>query len=337
MTPITTRRYLESLARSGQLSAPGLEFALKRIGAFPNSAQWLRFADRLLLVAGTLLILAGVLYFFAFNWNELHRFTKISLVVLLLFISASMMAYTGPARAEGKVWLGAGVVFIGLLLAVVGQIYQTGADTESLFAGWALLALPWVSISCAPWLWLFWLLLVNTAMALFLVGRIDILMVFFYSDAMFWGPLLFNALALSVWEFLWPRVDWMRVTYAPRFIVFLAAIAATGLGASWWFLTRRVEWQLIHFAPIGYLIWLSVTIWHYGKRRQDIVPLALSALSCIAVLTAGLISTLFGSRHFDVVSFFVIGVAVATMTAAAAAWLRLTSSRWSKIREVRGA
>ena len=226
---------------------------------------------------------------------------------------------------------------IGLLLAVVGQIYQTGADTESLFAGWALLALPWVSISCAPWLWLFWLLLVNTAMALFLVGRIDILMVFFYSDAMFWGPLLFNALALSVWEFLWPRVDWMRVTYAPRFIVFLAAIAATGLGASWWFLTRRVEWQLIHFAPIGYLIWLSVTIWHYGKRRQDIVPLALSALSCIAVLTAGLISTLFGSRHFDVVSFFVIGVAVATMTAAAAAWLRLTSSRWSKIREVRGA
>ena len=99
MTPLTARRYLESLARNGQLTAKGLDFALHRIGVFPDAANWKRFADRLLLWAGILLLLASVVFFFAFNWNELHRFTKISLVVLPLVISSSMMAYTGIERA----------------------------------------------------------------------------------------------------------------------------------------------------------------------------------------------------------------------------------------------
>lgn len=97
------------------------------------------------------------------------------------------MAYTGIERAVGKAWLGAGVVLTGVLLAVIGQIYQTGADSELLFAGWALLALPWVVIARAPWVWLFWLVLLNTSLALFLVGRFDIWMVLIYSDAIFWG------------------------------------------------------------------------------------------------------------------------------------------------------
>ena len=334
MTPLTARRYLESLARNGQLTAKGLDFALHRIGVFPDAANWKRFADRLLLWAGILLLLASVVFFFAFNWNELHRFTKISLVVLPLVISSSMMAYTGIERAAGKAWLGAGVVLTGVLLAVIGQIYQTGADSELLFAGWALLALPWVVIARAPWIWLFWLVLLNTSLALFLVGRFDIWMVLIYSDAIFWGPLLLNALALLLWEFYWPRIAWMRARYAPRFIVFLAAVAATGLGVSWWFLVKRTGWQLMHYAPVAYLPWLFLTVWYYRTRRKDIVPLVVSALSGIAVLTAGLISGMFGKKYLDVTSFFVIGAVVAAMTAAAAIWLRHTSSKWAKARGV---
>lgn len=337
MTPLTARRYLESLARNGQLSAKGLEFALQRIGVFPDAARWKRFADRLLLWAGTLLLVASVVFFFAFNWNELHRFTKISLVVLPLVISASMMAHAGIDRAAGKAWLGTGVVLTGVLLAVIGQIYQTGADSELLFAGWALLALPWVIISRAPWLWMFWLVLVNTSLALFLVGRFAIWTVLFYSDTMFWGPLLLNALALFLWEFYWPRIAWMRARYAPRFIVFLAAAAATGLGVSWWFLAKRTDWRLMHYVPAVYLPWLFLTVWYYRTRRKDIVPLVSSALSCIAVLTAGLVSGMFGKKHFDVASFFVISAAVAALTAAAAVWLKHTSGKWAKAREARDA
>lgn len=62
MTPLTARRYLESLARNGQLTAKGLDFALHRIGVFPDAANWKRFADRLLLWAGILLLLASVVF-----------------------------------------------------------------------------------------------------------------------------------------------------------------------------------------------------------------------------------------------------------------------------------
>lgn len=327
-----SRRYLEFIARKGQLTASGLDSALRRIGVIPDAARWRHFADRLLLAAGTLLLLAGTVFFFAFNWNDLQRFVKMTVVALPLIVSASMAARLGVDRVVGKAWLAAGVVLIGVLLAVIGQIYQTGADSELLFLGWAVLALPWVMLACAPWLWLFWLALVNTALALYIFGRLDIWVVLLFFDAMFWWPLLFNSLALVLWEFLWPRREWMRVAYAPRFIALLAATAATGLGVSWWFLGRRDEadWRLMNYVPYVYLPWVFVTLWFYRTRRQDIVPLAVAALSVIAVLSAGLIKGLFDHRHFDVASFFVLAVAVAAMTAGAAVWLRQTASHWQK-------
>jgi hypothetical protein len=140
--------------------------------------------------------------------------------------------------------------------------------------------------------------------------------------------LLFNALALILWECLWPRIDWMRVAYAPRFIALLAAGAATGLGVSWWFLEHNAGWRLMRYVPAVYLPWFIATLWFYRSRRQDIVPLAMVALSAIVVVTAGLIKGLFDYRNFDVGAFFLIGVVVAAMTAGAAVWLRQTASRW---------
>ena len=38
-------------------------------------------------------------------------------------------------------------VLVGVLLAVIGQVYHTGADAYSLFAAWTLLILPWTLAS----------------------------------------------------------------------------------------------------------------------------------------------------------------------------------------------
>jgi uncharacterized membrane protein len=331
--PADSRRFLESIARNGQLTAAGLDIALRRLGVFPDAAAWRRFADRLLLAAGSVLLLAGVVFFFAFNWSDLHRFAKIALVAVPLTLTASIAARTGVDRVDGKAWLGAAVVLSGVLLAVIGQIYQTGADSELLFAGWALLVWPWVIVACVPWLWLFWLLLVNTALALFMLGRLDVWAVLFFSDATFWAPLLFNALALLLWESLWPRLAWLRVAYAPRLIAVAAAAAATGLGVSWCFLDSHADWRLMRYVPLVYLTWFVLTLWFYRARRRDIVPLAAAALSTITVVTAGLIRVLFEHWNFNVAAFFVIAAALAAMTAGAAVWLRRTASDWQENRK----
>ena len=53
----------------------------------------------------------------------------------------------GLDRAFGQVLLIAGSVLTGVLLAVIGQAYQTGADVFELFVAWAVLILPWVFVS----------------------------------------------------------------------------------------------------------------------------------------------------------------------------------------------
>ncbi|WP_153108722.1 DUF2157 domain-containing protein [Propionivibrio limicola] len=325
------RRYLQSLAHSGQLSSTGLEIGLQRCGVLPDAERWHRFVDRLLLGGGALLILAGIIFFFAFNWTGLHRFQKMALVSLPLIVAASRAVLVGVDRAEGKAWLASGVVLAGVLLAVIGQIYQTGADSELLFAGWAVLTLPWVVAGRAPWLWLFWLVLVNTALTVFLVGRLDVWVFFFFNDAMFWAPLLVNALALALWEALWPRIVWMRAAYAPRLIAAFSAVAGTTLGVSWWFLGSGTHWNAMPYVPLVYVPWLAATFWFYSQHRRDIVPLVFGALSAIVVLTAGLIDGLSDQFWRDgMAAFFMLGISVAAMTAVAAVWLRRVLRHWSE-------
>ena len=334
MKPATVRPYLESLVRSGHLSAEAFDTALRRLGLVPGPADWRRFAGQFLLATGSLLLLAGVLFFFAFNWAVLHRFVKILLVALPLLVSAVGAMRYGLNSAAGKAGITSAVVLTGILLAVIGQIYQTGADSEMLFAGWAVLTLPWVVLAVMPWLGVFWLLLVNAALVLFIAGRLDVWALFFH-DGLLWMPFLFNALALMLWEALWPRCEPLRAAYGPRFIAFAAIACISGLAVCWWFVGDHSDWRLLHYVPPVYLAFLTLTLWFYQHRRRDIVPLAAASLSLIVVLTSGLIKGLFEHRNFDVSGFFLVGVAVAGMTAGAALWLRRTSSSWEQVGRAR--
>jgi len=321
------RHYLEALAAQGKLTPEGLEFALGQLGCLPAGSRWRHFADRLLLAAGCLLILAGVVCFFAFNWKELHRFVKLALIAAPLVTAALLAARQGVESANGQAWLGGASVLTGILLATAGQIYQSGADSELLFFAWAALILPWVLLGRAPWLWLFWLLLVNTAVALAIVGRFDVWALFWLQDAMFWVPMLLNLAAAAVWEVLWPRLSWLRATYGPRLLALAGGGAATFLTSYWWFMDRHDSWQTLHYTPFAYALWLGTTLWYYQQGRRDLVPLAIGALSVIIVATAGMTRGLV-SWHGDVGSFLLICLVVVGMTALAAIWLRGLNRRW---------
>jgi len=327
------RHQLEQLARDGALTSDGLEIALRRLGHVPDAVAWRRFGSLALLAAGSLLVLAGIVFFFAFNWDALHRFAKMALVALPLILSA-VLANRFAEQRTGLAWLGAAVALTGALLAVIGQIYQTGADSELLFAGWALLTLPWVVAGCAPWLWLFWLLILNVALGLFVLDRFDTWRLLDgLANGLFWMQLLLNAATLCVWEGLWPRLAWMRAPYAPRAIALLTALCATSLGMSWalMYSDQRAAWLVMRYTPLIYLAWLGATLWFYRWRRHDIVPLAAGALSFIVVVTAKLAYWLFDEMNRDlVVACLLLGLAVAGMTALAAFWLRQTTQAWDQ-------
>jgi len=329
------RTTAEQLASRGQLDRDGLRQVLAALGVLPDAGAWRRFGDRLLLAGGGLLLAAGVFFFFAYNWQALHRFVKLALVATPLVACAVCALFAlraSSARRDGRplvaeAWLGGAALLVGVLLAVSGQIYQSGADSELLFLAWALLILPWVAVARAVWLLVFWVLLGNVALLLYIAGRLDVWALFFLADSIFWWPLLFNAGVLVLWEIARQRVDWLQSLWGPRVLALLAWVAATILAVSWWWL-ETATWHWLPYTPLLYVAWAGGCLLRYRRSRPDIVPLATGALSVICVLAAGLVKHLHFRESFAF-DFLLLALLVGGLTALATLWLRRLAASWT--------
>lgn len=131
---------------------------LEAVGVVRDEAFWRRWGQAALLALAVGQILAGIVFFFAFNWADLPPFGKLATVQAGIVLCA-VGAWIGRDRpAAWSALVTAAATLVGVLLAVFGQIYQTGADAYTLFVGWALLILPWVVLSRTLATWALWLL-----------------------------------------------------------------------------------------------------------------------------------------------------------------------------------
>jgi len=129
---------------------------------------WRKWTDRLLLTLGTSLILSSVLFFFAYNWESMDKWFKFVLLeggIILCLIGA---LYNFKSRTINETLIFSASLLLGVLLALIGQTYQTGADPWQLFALWALLITPWVCLSKFAPHWLLWLVVLNFALSLWM-------------------------------------------------------------------------------------------------------------------------------------------------------------------------
>ena len=155
---------LRRLNREGLLNDEA--FAAARTIVLPASA-WLAWAGRMLLLVGSTLVLAGIIFFFAYNWAKMGRFLKFGIIEAGITGCVLAAHQRGLRQLSGKILLLSASVLVGVLLAVYGQVYQTGADAFGLFLGWAVLISVWVLIGEFAALWLLWLVLLNTGAILY--------------------------------------------------------------------------------------------------------------------------------------------------------------------------
>ncbi len=93
---------------------------------------------------GTSLLLAAAAYFYASNWGALSRWEKLAplLAAIALMYALSEFFARRPGRAFlSRLALLAGCLFFGVGVALVGQMYNSHADSYSLFAVWLIPAL----------------------------------------------------------------------------------------------------------------------------------------------------------------------------------------------------
>lgn len=314
------------LIEQGHISKEKIDDALKITKIFPSEKDWLVFIGQLLIWLGGLAIAFAVMFFIAYNIDHIGKFVKFGAVELLIVVSilAYWKFYSHPIAS--KVSLLSASILLGVLLALYGITYQTGADTWQLFFTWAMLILPWVIIGRFPALWVVWLVLLNIAIILYQSTFLSSFSFFYNDDANLTGMLfIFNTFALLIWELLSGKLVWLREQWATRLLALSGGVSITWLVIDTIFEVFEGQNLLLVFI---WIVWMISLYFVYKNIRRDLFMLSGIALSGIIVTATFLLKIIF-EGNMDVDGLFVIAmVIIIGMGAGAAFWLRSIQRGW---------
>jgi uncharacterized membrane protein len=320
------RRELVGLIDQDAIPREQVMRAVALSGLHPTGRAWSVFLDRLLLWLGTLALTCGLLFLIAYNWTEMGRWLRFGLVqaALLAAIGVHWWAAGRGGADDGvkaaivaRVALMSASLLLGVLLALFGQVYQTGADPWQLFFFWAVLMLPWTLVARFDALWVLWLGLFNLSLVLYFRTWGGAFGALFASDtAALWGLFALNTVALVLWELGARRWQWLSAGWATCLLALGSGIPLTLLVIVFIFDERT------GFSPavLIYPFWLAALYAIYRHWRPDLFMLAGGCLSVIAVVT------LFLARHLlwqaEAGGFLLLAVVVLALGAAAVVWLK---------------
>jgi uncharacterized membrane protein len=288
--PATPHR-LRAAAQAAGLSPRALDRALEIASATPDPAAWHRFLSRAFALLGTALILAGVVCFFAYNWDRIGRFGKFGLIEAGI-VGAALIAWWRLPRLSGQVALTAAAVLVGPLVAVYGQTYQTGADPYGLFLTWALLIIPWVIAARFTTLWVIEVVLVDVALGLWWSQVVrPIWAEHWVANFVIVALVHFAAIAAWEWQIRRP-IPWLSERWAPHELA-LVGLAALVIGAGTFVLEPADYYGRVNVGGAIALVVLVASVaaafWYYQQVRPDrfMVTAAGAAGLALAAVVAG--------------------------------------------------
>jgi uncharacterized membrane protein len=259
----------------GALDAAAWTRTQALVGAQPSPALWRAFLEQATVWLSAVLLAAAAICFIAANWQHLDRVARLYGLQALVIAAAVAAWRLKLRRPAGQAALLLAGVLLGGLLALVGQTYQTGADTWQLFALWAALLVPWLLAAAATAMTLLWLLVAHVAALLWLAE-------WFGADHLSWLLLGVADLVLAgAWHVLGARVSGLRGRTGPRLLSALA-LAMLSLAA------LRELFHDPFAVGAGIAAWLSgvaLVAWMAWRTPRDLLLLALVALSVVVVDT----------------------------------------------------
>ena len=263
---------------------------MNRTGLF--NLSWERYLNLLFLLLTVGFLSSGIVTFIAANWDYLSDLTKIyglqTLFVFSVITGGYFFMRESRQLAAEKLKLVSVAFFfciavlIGATLALVGQTYQTGANTWELFAIWSVCQIPWL------------LLLPNVASALLLIVTANLtlylLQIAGYDYAAVYGAFL-NAVGLVLSEVFTRRLHDERWRILPKILLGFVVIQLFGI--------RFIVDDAIFDTDFGWftvLNFLTVSVpsaalfYFYKQYRFDFTNLIASALGIIVAFSMLLFS-----------------------------------------------
>ena len=160
------REDIQVISRHSNWSEKSIDKILKE-EIYHNKESWQKFLRLFFISLGIGFTTAGIIFFFSYNWADLHKFIKLGLIEGLIVITILTVLFTKISLDIKNILLTGASILVGVLFAVFGQIYQTGANAYDFFWGWTMFITLWVVISNFAPLWLIFITLINTTLILY--------------------------------------------------------------------------------------------------------------------------------------------------------------------------
>lgn len=278
-----TKRELFLLKEHSSIADQDFERLYQTYG-LASEKQWKDFVYWALLVCGVGFLVSGLVFFFAFNWDHMPVTVKFLLVGLGIALSGYGAVTPRVKEEVNKICLVATSVLIGVLLAVFGQTYQTGANAYDLFLTWLIVVTPLTLVSQSTYQWLFFSVLANTTLILACVQRLQV-------DSIFVGiilVLLANVLLLLLpaWKFVNRNVP-IGNLYTQIQTVAIYVVATLGFGC--WLFANNASYREEELLGAFWTLLLSLALIAGGLTlawKQKLIYLFSYAL--IAAISCGL-------------------------------------------------
>ena len=267
---------------------------------YNNKEDWQQFLQLFFISLGVSFTIAGILFFFAYNWADLHKFVKIGLIESLIIILTLVAVFAKIKPLFKNIILSGVTLLVGVLFAVFGQIYQTGANAYDFFLGWTMAVALWVLAANFSVLWLIFIILINVTFGLY-VDQVAPN----WSDLLVFGIFIaINALFLIVSLYL------KSIKYAvPNWFTNLLALAIA-------ILITFAMYNGIFDSNKSYLglnLILGIVLYsagiYYGLKNKRSFYLSIIPFSIIMII-AGLLAKEISFREFGmflVIGFFIVG------------------------------
>ncbi|NAY91697.1 DUF2157 domain-containing protein [Muricauda sp. JGD-17] len=314
--PKITREDIQIITKHSNWPENSVAKALKN-HVYTGKKAWHRFISLFLLVLGVSFTVLGIIFFFAYNWDKLHKFIKIGILEGLVIIGVLGVLVAQRKPLIQRIILTATTMLVGVLYAVFGQVYQTGANAYDFFLGWTLFVTVWAIVSNFPPLWVIYIALVNITVVLYAEQVANDWSEMYVFALLFTINVLFLVLFLWLPKFLPLKVSpvWFTNVLALTAIAFstIGIIKGIGRGQDVFFNV------LLIMTPVVY----GLGIW-YGLVMKRGFYLAIVPFSIIIIISAFLLN-----ESDDAGMLLTIGVFIVTAVTFLIRFLNQIQKKWA--------
>jgi uncharacterized membrane protein len=293
------REDIHIIARHSNWSEKSIDNILKQ-NIYSNKESWYKFLRLFFISLAIGFTTAGIIFFFAYNWADLHKFLKIGLIESLIIFTILVILFSKLSLDVKNILLTCASILVGVLIAVFGQVYQTGANAYDFFLGWTMFITVWVIISNFAPLWLVFITLVNTTLILysqqvahdwsevFVFTLLFIINILFLSASLF-GKRINSRIMSPIWF---------------SNLIALASVSFSTIGIVFGIFDKNQTsfFVLIIITSILYGIGIK-----YGLKQKSGFYLSIIPFSIIVIISAFLIKISDDAGMFLFISLFVIG------------------------------